>query len=517
MTPTRKSTHPIRMSHPSLKLDDVHDALLLERVAPKAWRNPEPKAYYHLVVVGAGPAGLVAAAGAAGLGARVALVERELMGGDCLNFGCVPSKALLRSAHRADIARCSREFGVAASDVSVDFEAVLERLRRVRAELSSHDSVERFRALGVDVFLGAARFGGEDSVLVADQRLRFKRALICTGTRPRSPDILGLSRVPYYTNETIFSIEQLPQRLVVLGGGPVGCELSQAFARFGSSVSLVDHGDRLLQRDDPLAVRVLAEQFRRDGIKIWLGAPVREIDGDGGVRLHLNDAAGTRLDADALIVATGRRPNIDTLDLARAGVEVTAEGVEVDDRLRTSNPRIFAAGDVCSGALKFTHAADAMARIALANALFFGRKRASDLTVPWVTYTSPEVAHVGLTEGQARARGRAVLSFTVPMAELDRSAVDGDTAGFARVYIARKRGTLLGATMVAERAGEAIGELALAVTHRLTMAQLAATVHAYPTQAEGWKRAADSWSRSRLTPRVARLLKWWLGVFGSLP
>jgi len=354
--------------------------------------------------------------------------------------------------------------------------------------------------------------------LVADQRLRFKRALICTGARPRVPDILGLSRVPHFTNETIFSIKELPQRLVVIGGGPIGCELSQAFARLGSSVSLVDHGERLLKHDDPLAARVVLDQFRHDGIKLWLGASVREVDGDaGGLRVHLNDAASTRLDADVLLVATGRRPNIDTLDLARAGVEIEAGGVKVDDRLRTSNPHVFAAGDVCSGALQFTHAADAMARIALTNALFFGRKRVSDLTVPWVTYTSPEVAHVGLTEDQARERGRAVLSFTVPMTELDRGAVDGDTAGFARVHIARKRGTVLGATMVAERAGEAIGELALAVTHRLSMAQLAATVHAYPTQAEGWKRAADAWSRTRLTPPVARLFKWWLGVFGSLP
>lgn len=495
--------------------DDPNDQLLIERVAPSERKNPRPRSSYHLVVVGAGPAGLVAAAGAAGLGARVALVERALMGGDCLNFGCVPSKALLVAAARFQAARGSKAFGVGADRVALDFDTALERLRKVRSELSVNDSVERFEALGVDVFLGAGRFVDEATLLVGDERLRFTRALIATGARARIPDIVGLDRVEYHTNETIFSLASLPERLIVIGGGPIGCELSQAFSRLGVHVDLVESADQLLGREARDAARVVGEQLRNDGVRPWLGASVLRCEpSDSGVRVVLEGPSAESLEASALLIAVGRQANIAELDLDRAGVEYEDDGVRVDDHLRTTNSRIYAAGDVCAGLPKFTHAADSMARVALQNALFYGRKRFSKACIPRVTYTSPELAHVGISDAEARRQSRRVQEFTVPLAELDRSAIDGRLEGFARVYIDRRRGTLLGATLVGEHAGELIGELSLAVTHRLTIADVAATVHPYPTQSEAWKRAADAWSRSRLTPWVQRLFATWFRWFG---
>lgn len=501
------------MTHPKLLSHDPDDAALLAQVSPSGWQNPKASGRYQLLVIGAGPAGLVAAAGAAGLGARVALVERDMMGGDCLIFGCVPSKALLRTAQLAHRARSSQGYGLRTEGVEVELAAALARLRRVRSELAQHDAAERFRRLGVDVFFGAASFASEDSLLVGEQRLHFQRAVIATGARASRPPIRGLDQVPYHTNETIFSLSEIPESLVVLGAGPIGCELGQAFVRLGSRVCLVDNQPRLLPRDDARASRVIAAQFEREGIELWLGEPVREVRRTSSGILVVVGRAERAIETKALLVATGRRPDLAGLNLERAGIELDDYGVKVDDRLRTTNPRVYAAGDVCSR-LQFTHAADAMARMVLQNALFFGRKRVSDLTVPWVTYTAPEVAHVGMSDAEAQAAGKRVQSYGVDMSAIDRGVIDGDTGAYCRIHVDARRGTLLGATMVAERAGEAIGELALAISQRLTVSQLAATVHPYPTGSEGWKRAADAWSRSRLTPGVARLLRWWLALFG---
>ncbi len=504
------------MSHHQLIADDADDLALVAAVAPSGWHNPTPRDFYHLVVVGAGPGGLVAAAGAAGLGARVALVERSLMGGDCLNFGCVPSKALLRSAHFAHAQRAAPDFGIEADAVQVRLGEVLRRLRRVRSELALHDSAKRFTDLGVDVFLGTGCFGGKDVVRVGDQQLRFKRALIATGARPDVPPIPGLLDVAYHTNESIFSITALPRHLVVLGGGPIGCELAQAFRRLGCRVSIVEQRGRLLARDDPMASAALARQLESEGVTLALGFDVARVSADaGGIQLTCRDERQQAVTGDALLVATGRRPNVEDLALGAAGIETEAGAVAVDDRLRTSNSRVFAIGDVCSS-YQFTHAADAMGRVALQNALFFGRKRMSALTIPRVTYTNPEVAHVGIGFDEAERRRGEVQTLTVAMGELDRAVVDGDTLGFACLHLDRRKGTLLGATMVAERAGDCIAELCFALTHRHTVRDLAQTVHPYPTQSEAWKRAADAWSRARLTPRVARLLGFWFEIFGRL-
>jgi pyruvate/2-oxoglutarate dehydrogenase complex dihydrolipoamide dehydrogenase (E3) component len=443
------------------------------------------------------------------------------MGGDCLNFGCVPSKALLRDARLAAEARAAARVGT-GGEGDPDLGRVMARVRRLRAQLAPHDSAERFAGLGVDVFFGEGRFVGRDVLEVEGRRLRFARAVVATGARPAVPPLPGLAEVPYLTNESVFSLTERPARLAVLGAGPIGCELAQAFQRLGSEVTLLDRVERVLSRDDPDAAEVVRRRLVAEGVTLRLGVEVARVERLGeGVRLVLAAAgsggaagagAGEVVEADALLLAVGRAPNVEGLGLEAAGVRFSGRGVEVDARLRTSNPRIYASGDVAS-AFQFTHMADAMSRLVLANALFKGRGRVAKLVVPWCTFTDPEVAHVGMPWDEARAAGDRVRTLSVALEAVDRAVLDGETEGFARVHVASrgwKRGRILGATMVGAHAGEAIGEMALAITAGLTMKQVGATIHPYPTQAEAWKRLADAWQRTRLTPRLARLLGWWL-------
>lgn len=492
---------------------DEWERELRANVAPADWQNPRPPDRYNLVVVGGGTAGLVCAAGAAGLGARVALVEKHRLGGDCLNYGCVPSKALLRCARAAAAARRAADFGVAvAGPVAVDFPTVMARMRRLRAGISHHDSAARFRDLGVDVYLGAGRFTGPDRVEVAGQTLRFARAVVATGSRPAPLDLPGLAGTGYLTNETVFDLTELPARLAVIGAGPIGCELAQAFCRFGSTVDLVNRSPRLLGREEPEAVSVLQRRFEREGVRLHLGAKplAAEVeDGPAGRRRVVvveENGRPVRLAVDAILVAVGRRPNVEGLGLEAAGVRHGPAGVTVNDHLRTTNPRVYAAGDVGS-AYQFTHAADALARLVLRNALFFGRARASDLVIPWCTYTEPEVAHVGLTAQQAREQGVEAQTYRLPLYEVDRAILDGETEGFAAVLAREGGDRILGATVVAENAGDLIAPLALAMTSGLGLAALARTVLPYPTQAEVLKRLGDAYQRGRLTPWVAGLLR----------
>ena len=503
------------MSPPVIVLpEDAHNQALVANVHPADWPNPEPRNRYNLVVIGAGTAGLVCAAGAAGLGARVALIERHLLGGDCLNTGCVPSKALIRAARAAYEARSGEAYGLRPDPEGAppDFAAIMTRMRRLRAEISRHDSARRFRdQLGVDVFLGEARFTGADCVEVAGRQLTFHRAALCTGARAALPDIPGLSAAEPLTNETLFTLTTLPRRLAVLGGGPVGCEMAQAFARFGSRVTLVQHGPQLLAREDSEAAGLLATVFAREGIEVRLNSRVTGVRIENGERvLDLDGAGGAdRLRVDAILVAAGRAPNVEGLGLDTAGIEYDRHGVRVDDRLRTTNPRVFAAGDLCS-AFKFTHVADAQARILLANALFPGRQKASRLVVPWCTFTDPEVAHVGLTAAQAEARGVKATTLTVALTDVDRCVLDGESEGFARVHLRRGTDTILGATIVGRHAGEMIAELALAMTAGLGLGVIGRTIHPYPTRTEAVRKLADAWSRTRLTPTLRRLFAGWL-------
>jgi pyruvate/2-oxoglutarate dehydrogenase complex dihydrolipoamide dehydrogenase (E3) component len=489
---------------------DEHDRRLISLVRPPDFRNPSPAPIYDLVVIGAGTAGLVCAAGAAGLGARVALVERARLGGDCLNTGCVPSKALLRSARVVGDARAGSALGVPSSP-RPDFRAVMTRLRARRADLAPADSVPRFSSLGVDVFLGSAAFSGPRSVMVrtdgsGDLELRFKKAVIATGSRPVVPDVPGLAATPFLTNESVFELTEQPRHLAVIGAGPSGCELAQAFARLGTTVTLIESGPQLLPREDREAAAIVEAHLRADGAEVLLGSRLQAAHWQDG-RFVLEEA-GRTISADAVLVASGRAPRIEGLQLETGGVAFGPDGVVVNDRLRTSNPRVYAAGDVCSK-YKFTHAADAMARIVVRNALFFGRARTSALIIPWCTFTAPEVGRVGQAGDEAAGSGAEAI--TIPLAAVDRAVVDEMTDGFVRIH--HRRARIVGATVVAAAgAGELVSVIALAMRHGGSLSDLSSAVFPYPTLALALRQAGDAYRRSALTPGVRKALQYYFQV-----
>jgi pyruvate/2-oxoglutarate dehydrogenase complex dihydrolipoamide dehydrogenase (E3) component len=494
--------------------DTEENRTLGQNVHPLDWTNPVPAERYNMVVIGAGTAGLVTAAGAAGLGAKVALIEREFMGGDCLNVGCVPSKGIIRPARAIHDARTAGEFGVGGAEhLSIDFGKTMERMRHIRTEISVNDSVHRYsEKLGIDVFLGEGRFAGPDVIEVNGARLRFKRAAICTGARAAAPPIPGIEEAGYLTNETVFSLTEIPGRLGVIGGGPIGCELSQAFGRLGSRVSLFEMGSHILPREDPDAAGIVQDAFVAEGVDLILNAKVVEVSTEGGEKiLHVEQEGSKReIRVDEILVGIGRAPNVDGLNLESAGIAYhPRRGVQVNDKLQTSNPCIYAAGDICFP-YKFTHTADALARILIANALFLGRQKSSTLVVPWCTYTDPEIAHVGMYEADAKEKGIPVVTLTVPLADVDRALLDGEAEGFARVHLRKGSDKILGATIVASHAGEMINEFSLAITAGLGLSAIGKTIHPYPTQGEVIKKLADAFNRTRLTPTVKKILSGWL-------
>jgi pyruvate/2-oxoglutarate dehydrogenase complex dihydrolipoamide dehydrogenase (E3) component len=492
---------------------DEFNRELEANVHPPDWINPAPSGRYNLVVVGAGTAGLVTAAGAAGLGAKVALIERELLGGDCLNVGCVPSKSLLSAAKRVAAVRDARDFGIKVpSEMEVDFAAIMERMRRLRAGISPHDSAARFRSLGIDVFLGEGAFAGPDRIEVAGQSLEFSRAVIATGSRATQPSIPGLDNGEYLTNESVFSLTELPKRLAVVGVGPIGCEMAQAFARFGSEVLLIEASHGILPKEDSDASQLVLDSMRRDGVRLLccgkeLTAAKVE---DGRIRLSVSSHQASYDEVvDQVLIGVGRTPNFEGLGLEKAGVKYSPKGVIVNDYLQTSNPRIYAAGDICSP-YKFTHAADFMARIVIQNALFMGRAKVTALVIPWCTYTQPEVAHVGIYQKEAREKGIELDTFTQTLEGVDRAILDGETEGFVRVHVKKGTDEILGATIVASHAGDMISQVAMAMTNRLGLKKIARTIFPYPTQAEAVRKTGDEYNRTRLTPLVKKLFQWWL-------
>ncbi len=515
-TPTVAAPRPVRAKTDSAPLvlpDDEHNRALVSALHPRSWVDPTPAGRYNLVVVGAGTAGLVSAAGAAGLGAKVALVEKHLLGGDCLNVGCVPSKAIISAARVAAEVRNAEAFGVCVSGVEVDFAAVMERMRRLRAHIAPHDGVERFSGLGVDVYLGEGRFASPTTLSVDGRRLEFSRAVITTGARAVALGIPGLEEAGYLTNETVFSLTKLPRRLAVIGAGPIGCEMAQAFRRLGSEVTLFEAETRVLPREDPDAAAIIDRRLRAEGIQLVLCGHVTRVERRAtDVIIHC-EAGGRRdeLACDAILLGIGRAPNVEGLGLEAAGVAYDKRGVTVNDYLQTTNPHIYAAGDIASQ-YKFTHMADVLARIVITNALFGGRSKASALHVPWCTYTSPEIAHVGLYEHDAVARGEAVDTITISMKEVDRAILDGHDDGFLRVHLKKGTDRILGATMVAEHAGDMISEITVAMVARRGLGGLATAIHPYPTQAEVIRKAADAYNRTRLTPTVRKLFQWWFAV-----
>lgn len=502
---------------PVLEPFDEHNRALVANVHPHDWENPTAAGRYHLVVVGAGTAGLVTAAIAASLGARVALVERHLMGGDCLNVGCVPSKGVISAARAWHAARhAATVFGAPpVTREGGDFGQAMERMRRLRAGISPVDGARRFADLGVDVFLGEGRFVASDALEVGGQRLHFRRAVIAAGARAAAPPIPGLAESGYLTNETVFSLTELPARLLVIGGGPIGCEMAQAFARFGSRVELLDMAPHVLPREDADAAAIVQRAMVEDGVHLHLGVKILGVRREGEARVvSVETADGERREVagDELLVAVGRKPNTDDLGLEAAGVEYDAKGIHVDDRLATTSPRIYAAGDIASR-YQFTHTADFQARMAVQNALFFGRGKASGLVVPWCTYTSPEVAHVGLYAEDARRAGHQVETLTLPLEDNDRAILDGETEGFLRLHLRAGSDTILGGTLVAAHAGDMIGPLALAVTHGLGLGTFSKTIFPYPTQGEIYRKAGDTYNRRKLTPAVQRLFRLWFRIF----
>jgi pyruvate/2-oxoglutarate dehydrogenase complex dihydrolipoamide dehydrogenase (E3) component len=468
---------------------------------------------YNVVVLGGGTAGLVTAAGAAAFGARVALVERARMGGDCLNTGCVPSKALISSARLAAGIRHAGRWGLDPQEPRLDFGRVIARMRERRAAIAPHDSVERFEALGVDVFPGLARFVSPHEVDVHGLRLRARHFVIAAGSRPRIPPIEGLADVPFHTNETVFDrLEQKPARLLVIGGGPMGCELGQAFARLGVQTTIIQAGRQILEKEDEDAAAVVRARLELEGVYVLTGATVRMATRSENVlRLWVESDAQERrpLDGEAVLVAAGRVPNTEGLGLEEAGVDYNDLGVVVDEYLRTTRRHIFAAGDIISGSDRFTHVADAQARTIVRNLLlprFPSRWDGS--VVPRCTYTDPEVARVGISERQAREGGGPHDVWTRSFSEVDRAIVEDESSGFAKVITRKGSDRILGATIVGHNAGDLIGELVLAMRAGLGLEDIARTIHPYPTFAEIARQVADEQQRSRLTPLARRISAW---------
>jgi len=461
-------------------------------------------ASYDLVVIGAGPAGLAAAEAAAAGGAKVALIERHRLGGVSLSTGSVPSKAIIRTSRLYADMHHARRFGAAVpGDIRENFCAAMDRMRRLRTRIGAYHSAERLRLAGIDLHFGAARFSGPDTITLDGATLCFAKALIAAGARPVATLIPGLEQAGCFTSEEVFDLTECPPRLLVIGGGPLGCELAQAFCRLGAHVVIAQNEAKFLPKEERDAAQLLSEALAHDGVEIHLNTTVVAVriaaTGEKLVDL-VSDENKSTIAVDRILTGVGRTPNVEELGLEEAGVDYDAvQGVRVNDFLQTTNPRIYAAGDVCLE-YKFTHAAQASAQVAVANALFGGEQRWSALTIPWCTYTDPEVAHVGLYVSEARDQSIPVKTITVLMHDTDRAMIDGQEKGFVKIHVRDGTDEILGATIVASHAGEMINEITLAIDAGIGLSVLAKIVHAYPTQASAIKMAADAFAKSRLTP-----------------
>ena len=466
---------------------------------------------YDLIVLGAGSGGLTVAAGGAAVGARVALLEKHRMGGDCLNYGCVPSKAFLRAAKVAHTLRTASTYGINAGTTAArhDLKPVMEYVRSARARVAPHDSVERFIGLGVDVHLCAGRLKSAHEVALVGEGATVwgRQIVLATGSRPRIPEVRGLRDAGFLTNETVFDCDRLPTSLLVIGGGPIGAELGQAFARLGSQVTIASASDHILPREDEDVAGVLAHQLRQQGVTVLDRARAIRVSRSNGLKRVTVQLPDTELslDADEILVAAGRQPNIEALGLEDVGVAVGDRAVRIDAKCRTNIPSIWAVGDV-AGPYQFTHWANYQARIVIRNALFPGSWACDFDTVPWTTFTEPEVARVGLSEAEARQRGIPYDLFTASFEDNDRALCDGEPEGFVKVLTRKGRGAILGAAIVHAHAGELLAELVLAKKHGLGLTKLSTPIHVYPTLAEANRAIGDAYLRGRLRPRMRRAL-----------
>src|SRR5438552_6834282 len=485
---------------------------------------------YNVVVIGAGTAGLVVAAGTAGLGGRVALIERNKVGGDCLNFGCVPSKALISSGRLIQRIRDAEKWGLDRQQPRFVFEKIFERMRQRRALIAPNDSRERFESLGVDVFRGEAKFLSPDEVQVGDEILRAKNFVIATGSRATIPNIAGIETVKFFTNETIFDeLSAKPESMIILGGGPIGCELGQTFARLGVHVTMMQRGSRLLPREDQDVADFLERRLVSEGVRIVKNADARSVatSDAGKVALQLldrqprNDRGSRSVSesdrraemtffADALLICIGRQPNIDKLGLDSIGVDADKRGVKVNNYLQTSQPHIYAAGDIV-GPFLFTHMADAHARVVVRNILMpfqFLRQKIDYAVVPWCTYVDPEIATVGLNETAAKGKNIEYDLIVQKLAEVDRAVLESEESGFAKVLVAKGTDKILGATLVCESAGDLLHEFVLAMKCRVGLGTISSTIHAYPTLAELARKIGDKYNKTRLTPIARKVFGW---------
>lgn len=490
--------------------EDQHNLELLSHVHPSDYVNPTPQGRYNLVVIGGGTAGLVTAVGAATLGAKVALIEKTHLGGTRLNTGCVPSKALLRSARAAHEVKHAEEFGLTVPSYEVDFASLMERLRKLRAYISQVDGVKSLTEKGVDVYLGTGKFVDSSTIEVGDRKLIFSRAVIATGARATLPKIPGIEEIEFLTNETVFNLTELPKHLAIIGAGSTGAETAQAFARLGSLVTTFDIQNRLLPYEDRDASNIVKASLEQDGVTFSLGVKNLRFSRNGREKFLTGEINNQAFSSpfDQILIAAGRTANVEGMDLDKVHVETTSDGVKVNSQLRTTHPHIFACGDVCSK-FKFTHAADALTRIVIGNALFFSTAKVSDLNIPWAIYTDPELAHVGVDSDSEE--GKEYQTIRLNLSEVDRAVLDDTPAGFIKITHDR-RGQIKGATIVGSHAGELIGEIVVAMNHNISLSKLASDIHPYPTHSETIKKCGDLYRRTLLTPAtskfLAKFLKW---------
>jgi len=495
---------------------DKHNVKLLNNVHPASWDDPDVARNYNLVVLGAGAGGLITSSGAAGVGAKVALIESNLMGGDCLNVGCVPSKALIKCAKMAHYAQHMETYGIDIDGkVEVNFPKIMERMRKLRSDISVNDSAERFSStFGVDVFFGSGKFTSKNTLEVNGKKLTFSKAVIATGGSAAIPPIPGLTDVPFLTNATFFNLETLPPRFGVIGAGPIGCELAQSMARFGSQVSMFLRSNHILGKEEKEAADIVLEKMKQDGVDFLFGIKyesVEIVESQGNKQaIQLNLAQGDKkinVIVDELLLATGRRPNVKGIGLEKAGVQFdTRKGVTVNDYMQTTNKAIYAVGDCCTK-YQFTHMADAMARKVIRNALFFMSEKVSNLLIPWATFTDPEIGHVGLYEADLEERNLPFDTYEKEFSDNDRAICDGETEGYVKILCKKGTDQIYGATICGAGAGDMISEITLAMKTKTGLGKIASVIHPYPTHAEIIRGCGDLYNRTRLTSTVKKLFR----------
>ena len=478
---------------------------------------------FDVVVIGGGAAGLTAAGICASFGAKTLLIEQAKLGGDCTWTGCIPSKTLLKAAKVAHERRHASRYGLSDADPAIDSRALMEHVRAVRQSVYEHaDSPSLFEGMGIEVRSGRARFVDPHVIAItgatgSEERIRSRFIIVATGGRPRIPEIAGIEDAPYLTSETIFELPELPKRLLILGGGPIGSELAQASGRLGAKVTVVQKGTRLLPKDDPELSALLLRELEAEGVMFFLGASATRVAKEGDALRVTLDMAGHAhtIVTDAVLVAAGRRPNIEGLGLEEAGVAYEAQGIVVDDRCRTSARHIFACGDV-TGRYQLTHMSEHMAKVAATNVMLKIPSRIDVRNVPWCTFTDPELARVGASEAELTKAGVAFEVYRFPYDKLDRAITDGSTSGLIKVFATRATGTILGATVLGSSAGDLMCELAVAMRNGVTLRKLADTIHPYPTLGLGVRRAADQWYVRKRSRRFVRLLQFVFGFRGPL-